>query len=57
MQYFVSTLEEYVMTEVITTAWMEVKRKLPTLDNFDDLVELHSEYLDFICDKCFISLK
>ena len=55
MQHFIDTIDGYVMTEVIQAAWINLKAKLTTLDVFEDLINLHSEYLDYILDKCFIS--
>lgn len=54
MQYFVNSLDEYIMTEAITAAWAELKDKLPRIELFEELVHLHADYLDFILDKCFL---
>lgn len=34
MHYFVHALDEYIMTEAITAAWSELKRKIPLQEQF-----------------------
>lgn len=42
------------MTEVIHTAWHHFKSRLPSLNSFEELVDLHREYLNFMLDKSFL---
>lgn len=55
MQHFLQVLDEYAMIEVIQAAWENLRSKLPTLNSFDQLVQLHQDYLDEIMDKCFVT--
>lgn len=54
MHHFFSTLEEYIMIDVINTAWQNLRNSLPTLNTFEQLVELHRDQLDFMMEKCFL---
>jgi hypothetical protein len=54
MHHFFTTLDEYLMTEVIHTAWHHFKSRLPSLNSFEELVDLHREYLNFMLDKSFL---
>lgn len=55
MEHFMKVLDEYVMVEVISTAWQQLRAKLPTLGSFEQLIQLHSDYLQQIMDKCFVA--
>ena len=54
MHCFFTTLEEYVMIDVINTSWQNLKKGLPNLNSFEELVDLHRDQLDFMMDKCFL---
>ena len=55
MHYFVSSMEEYVMVEVIESSWAMMKQKLAQINLFEELVALHNDYLDVILEKCFLA--
>ena len=57
MHHFVRVLDEYAMVEVIQTSWEQLKRKLAQLQTFEQLIQLHSDYLDRIMDRCFVTKK
>lgn len=48
-------LDEYVMIEVIQTAWTKMIATIPTLTSFESLVRTHEDYLRLMQDRCFIS--
>lgn len=54
MHNFFTTLEEYILTDVIKSAWQNLKNRMPTLNSFEELIDLHREYLDFMMDRCFL---
>ena len=55
MHYFVTSMEEYIMVEVIELSWSILRKKLQTINMFEELVALHNDYLDVIMEKCFIA--
>jgi hypothetical protein len=54
MHYFASLLEEYVMFEVIQSEWLNFKKALTSISLFEELVDLHNNYLNAILEKCFL---
>ena len=54
MHYFATLIEEYVLVEVIQTQWVYFKNSLENIMLFEELVDLHNNYLDTILDKCFL---
>jgi len=54
MHYFASLLEEYVMFEVIQSEWLHFKKALTSISLFEELVDLHNNYLNAILEKCFL---
>ena len=54
MQYFLKTIDEYVMVAVIQSQWKIFKKQLAQINYFEDLISLHNAYLDTILEKCFL---
>lgn len=54
MQYFVTLIEEYVMYEVIQNQWIQFKAQLVRIQLFEELVDLHNNYLNTILSRCFL---
>lgn len=54
MQYFVTLIEEYILNEVIQSQWLAFKTALEKIDLFEELVELHNNYLNTVLAKCFL---
>ena len=54
MQYFVTLIEEYVMYEVIQNQWTQFKQQLVKIQLFEELVDLHNNYLNAVLTRCFL---
>ena len=57
MHNFVSTFEEYLMVDAVDSRWEHLKKKLSSVQVFEDLVQLHNDYLDQILDKSMLARK
>lgn len=57
MQHFISMMEQYALTEVIEASWKNFKDSLTRIQDFEDLIKLHNDFLDQILVKCFIDKK
>lgn len=55
MQYFLRTIDEYVMVAVVQSQWSILKRQLAHVDYFEELIALHNAYLDTVLEKCFLA--
>ena len=55
MHYFINRIEEYVQIDVIQSQWTVFKSKLSQLNYFEELVNLHNQYLDRILAKSFLN--
>lgn len=42
------------MFEVVQTEWLRFKKALTGISLFEELVDLHNEYLNSILEKCFL---
>ena len=42
MHHFVRMLEEYIMTEVIEAEWTGLRKRIDSVNLFEDLVVLHN---------------
>jgi len=57
MHSFMSTFEEYLMLDAIDAGWQNLKKKLSTIQVFEDLISIHNEFLDKILDKSMLGRK
>ena len=55
MHYFINRIEEYVQIDVIQSQWTSLKTCLSQLNYFEELVNLHNQYLDRILNKSFLN--
>ena len=57
MHNFMSTFEEYLMTDGIEAGWESLKAQMANIQIFEDLIKIHNEYLDKILDKSMMGRK
>jgi len=51
MQAILSSFEEYIKVDAIEALWLGFKSRLAAVQVFEDLMKLHSEFLDKVLDK------
>jgi len=57
MHNFMSTFEEYLMIDAIEAGWEALKKKMASIQVFEELISIHNEYLDKILDKSMLGRK
>ncbi|CDS08793.1 hypothetical protein LRAMOSA10154 [Lichtheimia ramosa] len=55
--WFVNSFSSYVMTTVLHTETMALRNAINKLENMDDMVQLHADYVDRIVDRCLLGDK
>eukprot|EP01039_Chlorochromonas_danica_P001201 gene1202-1311_t len=55
MMHVIINLSEFLMFEVLETAWVRLKEDLDKSRSIDDLILAHDRYLDEILDKALLS--
>ncbi|KAJ8659150.1 hypothetical protein O0I10_005189 [Lichtheimia ornata] len=55
--WFVNSFSSYVMTTVLHTETMALRHTISRLENMDDMVQLHADYVDRIVDRCLLGDK
>jgi hypothetical protein len=55
LMHFTNALQNYVMTRVIHSLWIELESKLEGVQSVSELLELHGSYLQKMTDRCLLS--
>ncbi|KAI7876934.1 hypothetical protein K492DRAFT_210069 [Lichtheimia hyalospora FSU 10163] len=55
--WFVNSFSSYIMTTVLHTETMALRTAIHRLENMDDMVQLHADYVDRIVDRCLLGDK
>lgn len=58
MQHFVRVMQSYIAHQVIFVTWNEFKASMKTdLNNLDDLIKIHDDYLNRAIFRCLLNTK
>jgi gamma-tubulin complex component 3 len=57
MLHFMSTIHNYIMVEVLESAWKVFLDDLKVVKDLDELIEVQSNFVDSILDKALINEK
>jgi hypothetical protein len=55
MQHFVSNVHNYILVEVLESAWTVYIRELRQAKDLDQLIELQKKFVSDILDKALLS--
>ncbi|EAY12949.1 Spc97 / Spc98 family protein [Trichomonas vaginalis G3] len=53
----VTSLVEYLCTDIIMCNFTKMTTKMKSSEDFDDMLKLHTDYLDYICENSFQTQK
>lgn len=57
MNHFLSNFFNYLMVEVIESTWTTFLQKLETVKNMDELIKIHSEFIQQILKNALLNSK
>lgn len=57
MLHFMSTIHNYIMVEVLESAWKVYLDDLKVVKDLDELIEFQRKFVDSILDKALINEK
>ncbi|GAM24033.1 hypothetical protein SAMD00019534_072080 [Acytostelium subglobosum LB1] len=55
MTHFITNFNYYVMFEAIENSWVKMQQAVGAASDLDQLIDAHSQYLQDICTKTFLS--
>lgn len=57
MLHFILNLFEYIMVEVIETAWKNFNETLEKIRDFKDIIEAHEKFVQEILERALLTSK
>ena len=55
MAHFVQNVHNYILVEVLESAWTEFQQKLDKIQDLDQLIDIQKQFVDDILDRALLS--
>ncbi len=55
MYHFVVTLQNYLTNQISDVSWNEFQQNLQKVESFEDVIEVHTKYIDAVITRCMLN--